>query len=336
MTAAETPLAELLAQWPTLSGVVRTPEDRFAALPDFPWTPQYETLGGPTGTAIRVACIDEGPRDAPVVLLIHGEPSWGYLYRHMIPPLLARGLRVVVPDLVGMGRSDKPMRQNDYSFARHVLWMRAWLLQRNLRRITLYGQDWGSLIGLRMATAHPDRFERLVVANGGLPIGRDPIPMAFRIWRAYSRWSPWFPVGRIVNLGCVRALTATEQAAYDAPFPSRLHSAGARCFPSLVPIRPDDAEAHANEAAWAVLREWHKPLVTTFSTRDPITRGLDLRFQQQVPGAKGQPHLVVRRASHFLQEDQGPMLGQWLAEQVRPTLSTPAAHRVSPDAGQRR
>ena len=318
MTSPEPTLAELLAQWPTLSGVLRTPEHCFAQVPDFPWTPQYETLGDATHTPLRVACIDEGPRDAPVVLLMHGEPSWSYLYRHMIPPLLARGLRVVAPDLVGMGRSDKPTQQCDYSFARHVLWMRAWLLQRDLRHITLFGQDWGSLIGLRMATSHPDRFDRLVVANGGLPIGRDQVPPAFRLWRAFSRWSPWFPIGRIVNLGCVRALSPQERAAYDAPFPSRAHTAGARSFPSLVPIHPGDPEARANEAAWDVLRQWRKPLLTSFSTRDPITKGLALRFQQQVPGARGQAHLVVRRASHFLQEDQGPMLGQWLADQVMP------------------
>lgn len=318
MTQAEASLAELLAQWPKLRGVVRTPEDRFTTLQDFPWTPQYDTLIGNNGAALRVACIDEGPRDAPIVLLIHGEPSWGFLYRHMIPPLLARGLRVVVPDLVGMGRSDKPTHPSDYSFAHHVLWMRAWLMQRDLRRITLFGQDWGSLIGLRMATSHPDRFDRLVVANGGLPVGREPVPTAFRIWRAFSRWSPWFPISQIVNLGCVRALNSQERAAYDAPFPGRAYMAGARRFPSLVPIRPGDPEAMANEAAWAVLRQWQKPLLTSFSTRDPITKGLALRFQQQVPGARGQAHLVVRRASHFLQEDQGPMLGQWLADQVMP------------------
>jgi haloalkane dehalogenase len=286
---------------PIITHILRTPEAHFADLPDFPWTPRYVRIA-----ELRVACIDEGPRDAPVVLLMHGEPAWSFLYRKMIPVLLAAGLRVVAPDLVGFGRSDKPARRRDYSYLNHVTWMRAWLEEMDLRHITLVCQDWGSLIGLRLAAEMPKRFDRIVLANGGLPTGLEPVPRAFRIWRAFARFSPWFPIGRIVKAGCVHGLTPREVAAYDAPFPSRRYRVAARLFPGFVPTSPDDPERANNERAWAVFERWDKPFLTLFSNRDPITRGGYKVWQKRVPGAQGQPHAITRNAGHFLQEDRGP------------------------------
>ncbi|MEY3338343.1 MAG: hypothetical protein RL245_1335 [Pseudomonadota bacterium] len=280
--------------------VLRTPEHCFDHVPDFPYKPRYLDIGG-----LRIACIDEGPREAAPILLMHGEPTWSFLYRKMIPPLLAAGHRVVAPDLVGFGRSDKPSHPSDYSYRNHVLWMNAWLQVIDLQRITLFCQDWGSLIGLRMLTANPDRFARAVLANGGLPtgVGRS-VPPAFKIWRAFARWSPWFPIGRIVATGCAQPLSQAEIAAYDAPFPTRRHRVAARMFPRFVPAEADNPEREANEAAWRVLESWNKPFLTLFSTRDPITRGGERLFQKRVPGAAGQAHTAIRGAGHFLQEDK--------------------------------
>lgn len=297
--------------------VLRTPEERFAKVPDFPYEPRRVEVGG-----LRIAFIDEGPRDAPPVLLMHGEPTWSFLYRKMIPPLVAAGHRVVAPDLVGFGRSDKPSHPADYSYRNHVLWMNAWLETIDLRDITLFCQDWGSLIGLRMLTAAPERFARAVLANGGLPTGgAGSVPRAFRIWRSFARWSPWFPIGRIVATGCAAGLTPAEIAAYDAPFPTRRHRLAARLFPRFVPTDPDDPEREANEAAWRALESWQKPFLTLFSTRDPITRGGERMFQRRVPGAAGMPHAPIRGAGHFLQEDKGAEIAQKIHEFI---LATPA------------
>lgn len=297
--------------------VLRTPEERFAKVPDFPYEPRRVEVGG-----LRIAFIDEGPRDAPPVLLMHGEPTWSFLYRKMIPPLVAAGHRVVAPDLVGFGRSDKPSHPADYSYRNHVLWMNAWLETIDLRDITLFCQDWGSLIGLRMLTAAPERFARAVLANGGLPTGgAGSVPRAFRIWRSFARWSPWFPIGRIVATGCAAGLTPAEIAAYDAPFPTRRHRLAARLFPRFVPTDPDDPERGANEAAWRALESWQKPFLTLFSTRDPITRGGERMFQRRVPGAAGMPHAAIRGAGHFLQEDKGAEIAQKIHEFI---LATPA------------
>lgn len=302
---------------PVLSApVLRTPESRFAGLSDFPYAPRYLELSG-SGTPLRVACIDEGPADAPAVLLMHGEPTWSYLYRKMIPPLLAAGLRVVAPDLVGFGRSDKPSGRRDFTYAHHVVWMNRWLEQMDLSGLTLFCQDWGSLIGLRLACAQPQRFARIAIGNGGLPTGTAAAPTAFRLWRAFASYSPWFPIGRIVKTGCAQGLSAQAVAAYDAPFPSAVYKRAARAFPRLVPLTPDDPERAANEAAWAVLRAWDKPFLTLFSSRDPITRGGDKVFQARVPGAQGQPHQTIRGAGHFLQEDKGPELAQALVQFIQ-------------------
>ena len=294
-----------MSNLPELTDFLRTPDDCFKDLPDFAYTPHYTQVGG-----LRVAHIDEGPRDAPVVLLMHGEPTWSFLYRKMIPVLLAAGFRVVAPDLVGFGRSDKPARPSDYSYANHVRWMNAWLAANDLRRITLFCQDWGSLIGLRMVVDAPQRFDRIVLANGGLPTGTSPIPFAFKVWRAFARFSPWFPIGRIVKAGCAQGLTPQELAAYDAPFPTRRHRIATRLLPGFVPTRPDDPERENNERAWEFFKRWDKPFLTLFSNRDPVTRGGHRIWHQLVPGAQGQPHAVTRGAGHFLQEDKGAEVAQ--------------------------
>jgi len=296
--------------------LLRTPDDRFADLPDFPFAPHYVEVDG----AVRVHYLDEGPADGEIVLLMHGEPSWCFLYRTMIPVLVDTGLRCVAPDLVGFGRSDKPAAREDYTFARHVAWMREALFDRlDLRDVTLVGQDWGSLIGLRLVGEHPERFARVVVANGGLPTGDRPLTDAFLAWQRFSQETPEFPVGRIVNGGCTTDLAPEVVAAYDAPFPDDSYTAGARQFPVLVPTSPDDPAAAANQAAWEALARFERPLLTAFSDSDAITRGGDAIFQRTVPGAQGQPHTTIEGAGHFLQEDQGPALARVVASFIAAT-----------------
>ena len=286
---------------------VRTPDSRFENLPDYDFEAHYVEVDG-----MRMHYVDEGARDGDVVLLLHGEPSWSYLYRHMIPPLRDAGLRVVAPDLIGFGKSDKPTRKSDYSYAGHVAWMQAFIEALDLSGINLFCQDWGSLIGLRVAAENEQRFARIAVGNGALPTGDQAVPRAFKIWRAFALYSPWFPIGRILQMGTVNELSAVEVAAYDAPFPSARYKAGSRAFPKLVPIRPDDPASDANRAAWKIYKQWAKPFLTTFSNRDPIMRGGEKVWQESVPGAKGQEHVIIRNAGHFLQEDKGPEIADVL------------------------
>lgn len=293
---------------------VRTPEARFAHVPDFPWPPRATTVDG-----LHVAWVEAGPEDGPPVLLLHGEPSWSFLWREVIAGLAEAGLRPMAPDLPGFGRSDKPVRLEDYTAGRLVRWIEGWMDRTGVERTTLVGQDWGALVGVRMAARRPERFERLVVANGFLPTGEGPVPAAFRAWRAFARWSPWFPAGRIVDVGCRRGLSAAERAAYDAPFPDRRHLAGARALPRLVPTRPDDPGAAENRRAWRALESWEKPFLTAFSDGDPFTRGRERTFQGRVPGARGRDHPVLRGGGHFLQEDRGEELARVVADFVRRT-----------------
>jgi haloalkane dehalogenase len=297
--------------------VLRTPDDRFAALPGFPFAPHYVEIDDGEGGRLRVHHLDEGPRGGHVVLLMHGEPSWCFLYRKMIPVLAAAGLRCIAPDLVGFGRSDKPVERDAYTFARHVEWMRAALFDAlDLRDIVLVCQDWGGLIGLRLVGEHPDRFARVVTANTFLPTGDTPPTEAFLGWQRFSQETPTFPVGFIVNGGCTSDLAPDVIAAYDAPFPDETYKAGARQFPMLVPTTPDDPAAAANRRAWEALRAWTKPFLTAFSDSDPITRGGDRAFQRDVPGAKDQPHTTIEGAGHFLQEDRGEELARVVASWV--------------------
>ena len=251
--------------------VLRTPESRFANLPDYPFAPHYHQIT----PELRLHYVDEGPRNAAPVLMLHGEPTWSYLYRHMIPPVAAAGMRVLAPDLIGFGKSDKPAATSDYSYAGQVAWIRLWIEALDLSEITLVCQDWGSLIGLRLVAENPQRFARILMGNGGLPTGDRPMPTAFRIWRAFSRHSPWFPIGRIVQGGTKRRLSAAERAAYDAPFPSAEYKVATRAYPSLVPVSADNPACGDNRRAWEVFERWNKPFICCFSDGDPITRGLD-------------------------------------------------------------
>ncbi len=277
--------------------ILRTPEDRFANLPDYPFAPHYHQIT----PELRLHYVDEGPRDASPVLMLHGEPTWSYLYRHMIQAVTAAGLRVLAPDLIGFGKSDKPSLKDDYSYAGHVAWIRQWIESVDLRDTTLVCQDWGSLIGLRLVAEMPDRFSRILLSNGGLPAGSGA-SKAFEVWREFSRSSPVFSIGQIVQSGTKRTLSPEEIAAYDAPFPSDEYKAAARTFPSLVPVEPDNVAVADQLRAWRCLEEWKKPFICCYSDGDPITGGGDAAFKSRVPGAQGQPHTTLR-GGHFIQED---------------------------------
>ncbi len=290
--------------------ILRTPDTRFTDLPDFPFTPRYTTVG----SGLRMHYLDEGPRNGRPVVCLHGEPSWSFLYRKMLPPLMRAGYRVLAPDLIGFGRSDKPAATEDYTYQRHVDWITDWFLQLDLSNCVLFCQDWGGLIGLRLALDHPDRFAAIAAANTFLPAGQGPMPAAFEQWRQYSQTVPEFPVGMILQRATVTELPAEVVAAYDAPFPDESYKAGARIFPSLVPSTPEEEEARKNLVYLQKLQSWTKPFLTLFSDQDPITRGGDRYFQQIVPGAAGQPHRTIADGGHFLQEDQGPLIAEHLIE----------------------
>jgi len=281
--------------------VLRTPDARFEGLADWPYAPRYLDVENPDGPTLRIHYVDEGPRDGPPVLLMHGEPSWAYLYRHVIAGLVAKGCRVIAPDLIGFGRSDKPARRTDYTYERHVAWMSRWLTGLDLKDLTLFCQDWGGLIGLRLVAAYPERFAGLVIANTGLPTGTGWSD-GFKAWLDFSQNVPQMPIGFIVNGGSGRNLSDAEVAAYDAPFPDETFKEGARQFPVLVPITPEHPSVAENLAAWTVLERFDKPVVTAFSDGDAVTRGGDLPIQARIPGAKGQPHVTLS-GGHFLQED---------------------------------
>ena len=286
---------------------LRTPDAAFADLPDWPYEPHYVEIQD----GLRIAYVDEGPTDGPVMLLMHGEPSWSYLYRFMIPALVEGGCRVLAPDLVGFGRSDKPTERSAHTYERHVDWMLAWIREVNPADVTFFGQDWGGLVGLRLVTAEPDRFAAVVVANTGLPTGESKPTEAFMAWQKFSQTVETFPVGFIVNGGTGRDLSPAEIAAYDAPFPTEEHKAGPRQLPSMVPTDADNPSTAANKAAWEVLRAWTKPLVCAFSDNDAVTKGGEKVFLRDVPGAQGQPH-VTTSGGHFLQEDCAPELAALL------------------------
>lgn len=289
--------------------VLRTPDERFRDLPGYPFAPSYRML--PDG--LRMHYVDEGPRDGEPVLLLHGEPTWSYLYRKMIPPLAAAGFRVIAPDLIGFGKSDKLADIAEYSYQRHVDWLLAFIDGLGLRGVTLFCQDWGSLLGLRVAAEHEAWFARVMVGNGFLPTGRDVTPPVFRVWRAFARWSPWFPIGRIVASGCIKPMARAERAAYDAPFPTSAYKAAARAFPRLVPTLADDPAAAANRAAWETLGRWEKPFLCVFGRHDPILGRADAPLIAHIPGARGQPHQRIA-GGHFVQEDCGEELARRLVE----------------------
>lgn len=284
---------------------LRTPDERFVGLPDFPFEPHYAEVGDDEGGHLRMHYLDEGPGDAAPVLLVHGEPSWSFLYRHVIPPLVGAGHRVVVPDLVGFGRSDKPTEHSDYTYARHVAWLRQLVVDHlDLTGITFFGQDWGGLLGLCLVASDAGRFAGVVVSNTGLPTGHGPASDAFLEWQRFSQDSPHFPIGRIVAGGCTSELSDEVVAAYDAPFPEDAYTAGARIFPSLVPTSPEDPASDANKAAWRALGDFERPFLVAFSDGDPVTRGGEAVFHAKVPGTRGQAHRTIEGAGHFVQEDR--------------------------------
>ena len=291
---------------------LRTPDESFAAVPDFPWEPKYaETPDG-----LRMAYLDEG--SGPVVLLLHGEPSWSFLWRKVIPVLLDAGCRVVAPDLIGFGRSDKPTAQEHYTYARHVEWLRSVLLDTlELQDVTLVAQDWGGLLGLRLLTENPSRFGRVVCANTGLPDGLHRMPEEWWRFHDFVQRTPDLPIGFLVSAACLEPVPPEVVAAYDAPFPTPEHKAGARSFPGLIPQTPEDPATPANQRAWEVLTMWAKPFLCAYSDGDPITRGGDKPFLERVPGTIGQPHTVIEGGGHFLQEDRGPELAQVVVDWMR-------------------
>ena len=291
--------------------IIRTPDSQFENLKDYQFEDNYQEINDQEGGSLRVHYLDEGPADADPVLLLHGEPSWSYLYRHMIPILVEAGHRVIVPDLVGFGKSDKPTRMEDYTYARHVLWMQELLFETlNLQNMTFFGQDWGGLIGLRLVGSDQGRFSRVVIGNTGLPTGEGQLTKAFMDWQKYSQTSPEFPIGDLINMAMLRELQSDEKKAYYAPFPSDEYTAGARIFPSLVPTSNDNPASQDNKRAWKVLKEFTKPFLTAFSDSDPVSAGGEKAFIRDVPGAQGQPHIIIEGAGHFLQEDKPNELAQ--------------------------
>jgi haloalkane dehalogenase len=297
---------------------LRTPEERFTDTSDFPYPPQYGEIDDDDGGVLRIAWVQDGPPDADPVLMLHGEPSWSFLYRKMIPILAGAGHRVICPDLVGFGRSDKPTLIEDHSYARHVEWIRALAFDvLDLRKVTLVGQDWGGLIGLRLAAEHPDRFSRLVVANTGLPTGDIPMPEIWWRFREAIQSQPRIDVGWFVQSGCRRPMSNAVRAAYDAPFPDDRYCAAPRAMPGLVPTAPDDPAAAANRAAWAALSASTTPMLVAFSDGDPITGAMAPILQRQMPGAQGIDHPVIGGAGHFLQEDAGEELAGHIVEFLR-------------------
>ncbi len=291
---------------------VRTPEQRFGGIDDYPYEPRYVEVDG-LRMGYVVAEPDQPGEDADTFLLLHGEPTWGYLYRKMIPPLVAAGYRVVVPDLIGFGRSDKPVERSAFSYEGHVEWMREFLAataaERGSGSLHLFGQDWGGLIGLRVAAENPDLIDRLILANTGLPEGQSP-GAGFEFWLQFSQDVEFLDCGRLVDNATATELSEAAQEAYRAPFPDERYMAGARQFPMLVPISPDDPAVPANRAAWKVLEQWTKPVLTLWAPDDPVLGGGQPAFTERIPGAEGQPHAQFRPASHFIQEDQGPALAE--------------------------
>jgi haloalkane dehalogenase len=284
--------------------VLRTPDDRFTDLSGYPFEPHYQEIEDPDLGSLRIHFVDEGPRDGEVVLCLHGEPSWSYLYRKMIPVFAQAGRRVLAPDLVGFGRSDKPVEREAYTYKKHVEWMKGWLKALDLRGITLVAQDWGGLIGLRLVAEMPERFARVSLSNTGLLTGDQQLPESFFKWQRYSQTNEEFDPGHICNDFGRGSLTAEEQAAYRAPFPSEEYKAGIRQFPMLVPASPQDPATEANRAAWQVLRQWDKPVLLCFAADDPIFAGGDEPLKKLIPGTQGQPHRTLH-GGHFIQEKDG-------------------------------
>lgn len=294
--------------------ILRTPDEYFANLMDYPFKPHYVEVEG-----LRIHYVQEGKNDTETVLMLHGEPTWSYLYRKMIPIVAKAGYRVIAPDLVGFGKSDKLGDFEDYSYHNHVHWLTAFIKTLDLQNITLVCQDWGGLIGLRVAAENEHLFKRIIAANTFLPTGEGKMPDAFLAWQKYSQTTPVFNVGKIVSGGCFHKLSEEIVAAYNAPFPDDTYKAAARIFPMLVPTSPEDVASPANKKAWEVLKNWQKPFLTCFSDSDPITKGGDVYFQKVIPGTQNQPHTTITQAGHFLQEDKGEAWAEEIVDFLKAT-----------------
>ncbi len=282
--------------------VLKTHESRFNELKDYPFQSHYVDVN-----KIRLHYLDEGPCEARPVLLLHGVPAWSYLYRHIIRRISDAGLRVIVPDLIGFGKSDKLYYRKDHTYESHIRWITNFIELLDLKNIILFGHDWGSLIGLRIAARYPELFSGIIISNGMLPTGEQAFHITFKIWKLIARYSPFLPVDLIIKSGVTRKMDKQEKRAYRAPFPSSKFKAGIRALPGLVPGSPDDTEAKANRTAWESLGKWDKHFLTLFSISDPITRGGDEYLQKRIPGACGQNHKRLE-AQHFIPEDRSTEL----------------------------
>jgi haloalkane dehalogenase len=291
-----------------------TPKACFDAIEDYPFAEHYINVSDQEGGSLQLHYVDEGPRDGEIVLMLHGEPSWSFLYRHMISPMVAAGYRVIAPDLIGFGKSDKPTKQNDYTYQRHVDWIRALVIELKLSDITLVCQDWGGLIGLRLVAEHNTLFARVLAANTMLPTGDHPAGEAFMKWKTFSQEVQIFPVAGVIKGATVTELSLPTLNAYNAPFPDETYKAGVRQFPLLVPVTPDDPASDANRRAWQVLQQFSKPFITAFSDSDPVTAGGDRIMQNLIPGCQGQAHTIIQQGGHFLQEDQATALSKVLLD----------------------
>lgn len=283
--------------------ILRTPDAQFENLPDYPFEANYMMVSDDRLGEMRLHYVDEGPKDGQTIIMMHGEPSWSFLYRHMITNVAAAGYRVLAPDLIGFGKSDKPGETSDYTYTSHVKWMSQWLEVMNVKGATLFCQDWGGLIGLRLVAAYPDHFAGVIAANTFLPTGDREPGEAFKNWREFSQTVPVFPVGGVIRGATVNDLGPGVEDAYNAPYPDESFKAGARIFPALVPVSPDMDGASDNVEAWKVLSQFNKPFLTCFSDQDPVTKGGEKGFQKLVRGCEGQPHTIVKGGGHFLQED---------------------------------
>jgi haloalkane dehalogenase len=292
--------------------ILKTPESAFSNITDFPYEPQYVQVTDTVSSELSMAYYQAGPTDGHPVVLLHGEPTWAYLYRKMIPILADAGFNVLAPDLIGFGRSDKPTRSSDYTYARHLIWVREWFNQVVKQPATLFCQDWGGLLGLRLVADMPERFSGVVAANTGLPTGDQKPSKAFTAWRRFSQDVPEFPTSDIIDKGTVTDLSDSAKAAYDAPFPDETYKVGARMFPLLVPTQPDSIDSQANRNAWQSLKQFNKPFMTAFSDSDPVTAGGDKFMQHTILGCKGIAHTTIKSGGHFLQEDKGEELAQVL------------------------
>lgn len=295
--------------------ILRTDESRFRELPDFPFPPHYMDVGG--DTPLRLHYVDHGDKTAAPVVLLHGEHGWSYLYRHMIPQVAAAGLRALAPDLVGFGRSDKPESLNDYAFENHLDWLERWLLALNLNDVTLVCQNRTSLLALALVMRHPDRFSRIIAANAVIPHADEPHASMSGLWHIFARYSPWFPVPHLIQLGTTRPLSRAELAAYDAPFPDGRYKAGARSFASTLARHQKELN---RQHLWRFLEGWRKPFITCFSDSDPGTRGGHGPLQRKIPGALGQPHMTLS-GGHFLQEDASDSFARLIIDACRPSLA---------------